>query len=757
MTFFQKKSSVKVNVFDSGCTNRQTHPGFMSPFASYLLTTVLCFSSLLAHGQSCDGTLLSNLITGGDFGSGTATIVMDDPFLAPGYQYQNNPPPDDGFYTIASTTDFGDPNFCWVSLGDNSTDPNGYLMVVNATFEPGIFFERTLEVCDGINYEFSLDLLNVVRAECTDAIAPNVDILLDGVLIDQTGDVPQDESWHTYRTFIAIPEGADLITLTLRNNAPGGAGNDLGIDNLSLRHCAPGLPLPATTLACPDGVTISAPAAANTYPTPFYQWQRSFDGGSSWDDLTGENNEDLFVDNPIANLQYRVLVANGPVNFLNPNCRAASSATTIELQTPVSVFQTPVICEGDTLLIGDQSFTQAGSYIVPLAGDSGCDTLLNIQLFTNPSYDQLFTQNLCVNETFLGQTFAQDTTLVFQYTTTAGCDSIVNYEIDVLAAPTGEITGDSIICQGENTVWEAPSGFSTYAWSTGAMSPTIDLTAPGNYLVSLTNSQGCEYILEKDLQISDPFFDAIAQPISCPGSTDGSIEILFADGGLPPYQFQLNAGQAQTNTVFSNLGEGSYDLSLEDAAGCSFQETLAIDDASAFTAQLIGIPTTPIEAGDTLHLSISSPVDSLFYQWSGNGQASCDTCANTNWLALPGGQLQITITNQQGCGLVIDTLLRLLDPYRVYQPNAFSPNGDGDNDVFMLGLGSNAKAITRLEIFDRWGGAVYQNDTSTNIPTGWDGTRNGVAMPSGVYVYQAEIEFQNGNRKLLSGDLLLMR
>jgi hypothetical protein len=127
------------------------------------------------------------------------------------------------------------------------------------------------------------------------------------------------------------------------------------------------------------------------------------------------------------------------------------------------------------------------------------------------------------------------------------------------------------------------------------------------------------------------------------------------------------------------------------------------DFGSGSATILSGIPNTSIEAGDTLQLSISSTVNDLSYQWSGDGQASCDTCANTNWLVLPGGQLRVIVNNQQGCGVVIDTLLEVFNPYRVYQPNAFSPNGDGDSDFFILGLGTNAKAISSLAIFDRWG------------------------------------------------------
>jgi len=62
------------------------------------------FLSFSLHAQVCDGSFGDNIFDGGDFGSGAAQIVPTDPGIAPGYIYQLNPPPDDGFYNITNNT-----------------------------------------------------------------------------------------------------------------------------------------------------------------------------------------------------------------------------------------------------------------------------------------------------------------------------------------------------------------------------------------------------------------------------------------------------------------------------------------------------------------------------------------------------------------------------------------------------------------------------------------------------------------------------
>jgi len=97
-------------------------------------------------------------------------------------------------------------------------------------------------------------------------------------------------------------------------------------------------------------------------------------------------------------------------------------------------------------------------------------------------------------------------------------------------------------------------------------------------------------------------------------------------------------------------------------------------------------------------------------------------------------------------------------PERVYAPNAFTPNGDGDNDVFRL-LADGDDALVRLlilRVYNRWGEMVYEGSGALDR-IGWDGTHNGKPAPSDVYAWLAEVEFLTGKKVLLKGDLTLLR
>ena len=752
MSFFSKNTCYRVDLLIAIRTKRQIHVRSMLSKAVVLLLFFLLLA-FLAKAQTCQGVLSANLISTGDFGSGPELVVPANPFLAPAYTYQNSTPPAEGAYTLAKRSYDAMPGLCWANATDSSADPNGYFMLVHANTAASIIYERTIEVCDDMEYELGLDLINLASAACPDAPVPDIDLLVNGQVVHSIGALTADESWHAFHTILAVGSGTDLLVFSIRNNALGA----VGIDNVRLQHCAPAIDLPPITQVCNEEAVLTIDPTNITYPNPYYQWQHSFDGGNSWEDIPGAGENFHTIDNPINGLQYRILVANGPVNYQNPGCRASSSPTTIELVTPVTIYQTPTICSGDTLQIGGQSLSSPGSYTLPLGGSSGCDTLLEVLLFNNPTYDQLYNQQLCAGDSFLGQVFTSDTLLQFNYLTTAGCDSIIHYEVDVLEAPATSINGATTICMGTNTQWTAPSGFASYQWSTGSTEAVISLTEAGTYGLTVQNSQGCTYALSQTLSLSNPIFEFETTDTSCPDVADGQIQLLFQDGGVPPYQFQLNEVEALPTSGFSELAPGYYEISMIDALGCTSQQTTFIAEAPTATISLQGIPSGVIEAGDTLFLAAISSA-AVTYNWRGDGIALCSGCAETPWIALPGGQVQVEARTDQHCLLRADTLLEVLDPYRVYKPNAFSPNQDGQNDLFQLGLGSNVHEVELFEIYDRWGALVYaQPNGATPQLTAWDGTKAGMAVPEGVYLYRASVRFQNGKTKQLAGDILLIR
>src|SRR5690625_6513512 len=112
------------------------------------------------------------------------------------------------------------------------------MMVGNESEEPGIFYEQTIEnLCPNTVYEFSVDVINIVRREAVDHIKPELEFLIDGESKHTTGKIPQDESWHKHGFTFSIDPEQTSVTLTLVNNAPGGLGNELAMDNTTLRPC----------------------------------------------------------------------------------------------------------------------------------------------------------------------------------------------------------------------------------------------------------------------------------------------------------------------------------------------------------------------------------------------------------------------------------------------------------------------------------------------------------------------------------------
>lgn len=91
---------------------------------------------------------------------------------------------------------------------------------------------------------------------------------------------------------------------------------------------------------------------------------------------------------------------------------------------------------------------------------------------------------------------------------------------------------------------------------------------------------------------------------------------------------------------------------------------------------------------------------------------------------------------------------------KIYIPNAFSPNEDGRNDVFLPYLQFGAPADYFLVIYDRWGNQLFRSD---DINRGWDGKAKGTRVPVGLYIFHLRIEQANGTVIEQSGEISLIR
>ena len=96
-------------------------------------------------------------------------------------------------------------------------------------------------------------------------------------------------------------------------------------------------------------------------------------------------------------------------------------------------------------------------------------------------------------------------------------------------------------------------------------------------------------------------------------------------------------------------------------------------------------------------------------------------------------------------------------PIRI--PNAFTPNGDGKNDIFYILGGSEVSRIKDFSVFNRWGQKIFQRtDILPGDPDlGWKGDYKGRAAPTGAYIYTVDILLEDGTSQLFSGTVILIR
>lgn len=370
----------------------------------------------------------------------------------------------------------------------------------------------------------------------------------------------------------------------------------------------------------------------------------------------------------------------------------------------------------------------------------------------------------------------------------AGCANSDTIQIGELPVPSLVLPSDTTLCEGEDWLIDVQQPDASYAWTDGSTGPTLLVDMPGTYSVSLSR-EGCTATATVVVDVVDlSQFSLGPDTMLCPGETlvltsapyNGSV--MWQDGTTAP---QYTVHQA-----------GTYSGTIE-AGGCSGQAEIVVGYASLPDIDLGGDRTAC--EGDSLLLEVDPEGGTLLWSTGHTGntlmvtqsgayaatllQEGCTVSDAVNILFhpvqdvldlgndgmicagqtivlnafIPGGTTQWS-DGSTGPTLVVDapgtygatvtgdcilaTGVISFAPGDcmplVHVPNAFSPDGDGRNEVFipLVGLAiSTSGAIDQwtFRIFNRWGLELF----STHAPgEGWDGRSGGAEAPTGVYIWE---------------------
>lgn len=132
--------------------------------------------------------------------------------------------------------------------------------------------------------------------------------------------------------------------------------------------------------------------------------------------------------------------------------------------------------------------------------------------------------------------------------------------------------------------------------------------------------------------------------------------------------------------------------------------------------------------------------------------------SNSVGTSVPANDLPATDHRPEWLLAEADVVVQVDRRRNLYAPTIFSPNGDGENDRFLL-FGRGVAEIQTLRIFDRWGNQLYLNEhfQPNEESEGWDGRFRGQDMNPGVFVWQAVIKFVDGAVEVYAGDVTLYR
>jgi gliding motility-associated-like protein len=337
------------------------------------------------------------------------------------------------------------------------------------------------------------------------------------------------------------------------------------------------------------------------------------------------------------------------------------------------------------------------------------------------------------HDAMLNQSFASNLpTGDYTVTLTDANDCVANFTlslVDTTQLPTPNLGDDVEVCPGESTVLAAgEQPGNTYLWSTGAASPTLTVSAGGDYAVTVTNADGCT--------ASDTVSVMLAEAITA--------SITASDNQLCPDEALTLTGTGASQLLWIDT---SFAITTPNAASVTFVPAstaiyglIAMNECFSDTAYTVievatqlafAGPDTCVANQRTVVISASGAES---YQWWDETQKI--TLGNAAQLQVSPDSttvFYVEMTDSAGCSYLdsVQVEVLFLDELDLQAINTITPNGDGYNDVLEFPNLTKFDTYT-LTVFNRHGTTVYD---SFNYQNDWDGTRNGAPLPEGVYFY----------------------
>jgi gliding motility-associated-like protein len=635
--------------------------------------------------------------------------------------------------STSATWDFGDGS----SGDDNSvthtyTSAGTYQVTLNVTVPGGCNYitKKTIKVLGpGGSWSHTTGYLCNNAAAYFQVVANNADSLIyqfgDGTVLTTTSNTVS----HVYAN-----GGSYLPSVTLKNKA-GCLVPLQGIDSIKADKIKAGFRI-ATQQFC--GYTV-----INFTDTTHVYFGKSKIEWLFGDGTTSTGNTATHTYKTTGNYPVKLIVTG------NSGCADTLSTIlpVVVYSKPVaSIVADPVVCARYPVLLG--SSVQSGDAINVTQW-----TLSNGVTSVNSSFNYSFNQ-------------AGNYTMQLIVGTVNGCYDTASSSIKVNPTPNVTASGDVDICRGSSTSlsangtgvnewnWFPQSGLSCTTCTNTIASPLV--TTP--YVIEGKNNFGCSAF--------DTVVVTVIQPLHMRVSPSDSICIgestnLLASGAS---SYSWSPATGLNNTTLSNPTAApgvttSYRVVGYDGYNCFTDTAFVMVGVGQYPKVDLGVDLT-LAAGTLQPLSSTiqnGPIRS--WSWTPTANLSCANCAlpiatikkNTSYI--------VKVTTAYGCSATDTISIKVFcEDSQTFIPNAFTPDGDGINDILMV-RGKGVVMVKSFRVYNRWGQVVFEKtDFAPNDPSyGWNGKINGVIGGPDVYVYTAEVMCENGATFTYKGNVSLIK
>lgn len=487
------------------------------------------------------------------------------------------------------------------------------------------------------------------------------------------------------------------------------------------------------TLCVGDLVQFTDEITVADSTTTIIGWNWTFGDGQS---STDQNPTNTYSTAGTYTVNLRVDAAN--------SCSDSIAKSITVTPPPTADFSFTTECNNDTV-----SFTNTSTNVTIEEyrwdfGDGRTSTLKNPEIaFTQPNaYDvTLIVGGISGCNDTITKTLTKDSSIVVDFSTTNNrCqDSIVTF------------SDQSQVLSGINSwSWDLGNGTTSMA-----QNPTTTYNSAGSYTVKLvvTSNSGCIDFLSRTIIISTPPTADFTSEANCTEQPTQFTDVSTPANSISEWFYDFGDGstsslQNPTNS-YANSGIYTVELMVTNQEGCSASKQTNLTITNRPTVEA-GVDVTILEGQDVQLNATSNEPNIVSYNWSPANSLNLAGIANPTASPVETTLYTVIVENDENC-IGTDSVLVNVDP-KFFIPSVFTPNGDGDNDNFVI-EGIDRFPNHQVDIFNRWGSAIFNSDGNYHTNP-WNGNYNGKQMPLGTYYYIVKLD---ENSQLLKGTITILR